>query len=61
MQVIAVPAKVVRQEEVAKVTGHTTDLLELLGGCCKVQPACSGCDRSPLQHCPAQLKLQLAA
>ncbi|KAK9809313.1 hypothetical protein WJX73_004061 [Symbiochloris irregularis] len=36
VMVVTVPAKVVRQDEVAKVTGHTTDMLELLGGWCKV-------------------------
>lgn len=35
-QVVTVPAKVLQQDDMAKVTGHTTDLLELLGGWNKV-------------------------
>ena len=52
MQVVTVPAQVTRQEEVARVTGHTTDMLELLGGWCKVHPPCPALPCTALP-CPA--------
>lgn len=36
-QMVTAPARIVEHDEVAKVTGFTTDLLELFGGSCKVK------------------------